>query len=148
MQYCRIVQRTGFPEVKMKVRALLQTASLQRMPTHAAGPVMGTQHHGQTCRRLVSLGIVLACCFLRIHLYTGVLTMCWHVHPSALLLQEFKIQNIVGSCDVKFPIRLEGLCIAHGYFATVRRRTPAGTACAGAAEGLCMQGDGWRAGLS
>lgn len=34
--------------------------------------------------------------------------------------QEFKIQNIVGSCDVKFPIRLEGLAMAHGYFATVR----------------------------
>jgi len=26
---------------------------------------------------------------------------------------EFKIQNIVGSCDVKFPIRLEGLACAH-----------------------------------
>ena len=25
---------------------------------------------------------------------------------------EFKIQNIVGSCDVKFPIRLEGLRLA------------------------------------
>jgi hypothetical protein len=36
-----------------------------------------------------------------------------------LHLQEFKIQNIVGSCDVKFPIRLEGLSMAHGYFATV-----------------------------
>jgi len=32
--------------------------------------------------------------------------------------QEFKIQNIVGSCDVRFPIRLEGLAYAHGYFAT------------------------------
>ena len=27
---------------------------------------------------------------------------------------EFKIQNIVGSCDVKFPIRLEKLAFAHG----------------------------------
>lgn len=25
----------------------------------------------------------------------------------------------MGSCDVKFPIRLEGLAYAHGYFATV-----------------------------
>eukprot|EP00775_Hariotina_reticulata_P008966 gene8966-9141_t len=33
-------------------------------------------------------------------------------------LKEFKIQNIVGSCDVKFPIRLEGLAYSHGYFAT------------------------------
>ncbi|KAL7410610.1 hypothetical protein BDY24DRAFT_399589 [Mrakia frigida] len=31
---------------------------------------------------------------------------------------EFKIQNIVGSCDVKFPIRLEGLAYAHGAFSS------------------------------
>ena len=30
---------------------------------------------------------------------------------------EFKIQNMVGSCDVKFPIRLEGLMHQHGQFA-------------------------------
>lgn len=29
---------------------------------------------------------------------------------------EFKIQNIVGSCDVKFPIRLEGLSNDHARF--------------------------------
>ncbi|KAI8849938.1 hypothetical protein BC829DRAFT_390561 [Chytridium lagenaria] len=31
---------------------------------------------------------------------------------------DFKIQNIVGSCDVKFPIRLEGLAYAHGHFSS------------------------------
>ena len=31
---------------------------------------------------------------------------------------EFKIQNIVGSCDVKFPIRLEGLAFAHGHYSS------------------------------
>jgi transcription initiation factor TFIID TATA-box-binding protein len=31
---------------------------------------------------------------------------------------EFKIQNMVGSCDVKFPIRLEGLAFAHGHFSS------------------------------
>uniref|UniRef100_A0AC35TUS2 TATA-box-binding protein n=1 Tax=Rhabditophanes sp. KR3021 TaxID=114890 RepID=A0AC35TUS2_9BILA len=31
---------------------------------------------------------------------------------------EFKVQNMVGSCDVRFPIRLEGLCISHGQFST------------------------------
>ncbi|KAK9313599.1 hypothetical protein V1522DRAFT_410291 [Lipomyces starkeyi] len=31
---------------------------------------------------------------------------------------EFKIQNIVGSCDVRFPIRLEGLAFAHGHFSS------------------------------
>ena len=36
-------------------------------------------------------------------------------------LQEFKLQNIVGSCDVKFPIRLEGLAFAHEKFCSVSR---------------------------
>ncbi|KAJ1870685.1 TATA-binding protein (TBP) [Coemansia sp. RSA 1722] len=31
---------------------------------------------------------------------------------------DFKIQNIVGSCDVKFPIRLEGLACSHGDFSS------------------------------
>ena len=31
---------------------------------------------------------------------------------------EFKIQNIVGSCDIKFPIRLEGLAYAHGHYSS------------------------------
>ena len=31
---------------------------------------------------------------------------------------EFKIQNIVGSCDVKFPIRLEGLAYSHRSFSS------------------------------
>lgn len=31
---------------------------------------------------------------------------------------EFKIQNMVGSCDVKFPIRLEGLVLAHAQFSS------------------------------
>jgi len=32
--------------------------------------------------------------------------------------REFKIQNMVGSCDVKFPIRLEGLVVAHSQFSS------------------------------
>lgn len=32
--------------------------------------------------------------------------------------EEFKLQNIVGSCDVKFPIRLEGLAYSHGIFSS------------------------------
>ncbi|VDL74474.1 unnamed protein product [Nippostrongylus brasiliensis] len=31
---------------------------------------------------------------------------------------DFKVQNIVGSCDVRFSIRLEGLCIMHAQFST------------------------------
>lgn len=30
--------------------------------------------------------------------------------------KEFKVQNMVGSCDVRFPIRLEGLASAHAVF--------------------------------
>jgi len=37
-------------------------------------------------------------------------------------MQDFKIQNMVGSCDVKFPIRLEGLAMASGLFANVSLR--------------------------
>eukprot|EP00245_Coleochaete_scutata_P018707 TRINITY_DN9868_c0_g1_i1.p1 TRINITY_DN9868_c0_g1~~TRINITY_DN9868_c0_g1_i1.p1 ORF type:complete len:209 (-),score=50.12 TRINITY_DN9868_c0_g1_i1:422-1018(-) len=39
--------------------------------------------------------------------------------PS-ISFKDFKIQNIVGSCDVKFPIRLEGLAYAHmhGHFSS------------------------------
>ncbi|XP_037087315.1 RNA-binding protein Nova-1-like [Pollicipes pollicipes] len=29
---------------------------------------------------------------------------------------DFKVQNMVGSCDVKFPIRLEGLVLTHNQF--------------------------------
>lgn len=31
---------------------------------------------------------------------------------------DFKIQNIVGSCDIKFPIRLEGLAFSHGHYSS------------------------------
>ncbi|KAL0460519.1 UNVERIFIED_CONTAM: TATA-box-binding protein [Sesamum latifolium] len=37
---------------------------------------------------------------------------------SVFWKKDFKIQNIVGSCDVKFPIRLEGLAYAHGAFSS------------------------------
>ena len=37
----------------------------------------------------------------------------------AAKFSDFKIQNIVGSCDIKFPIRLEGLAFAHGHFSSV-----------------------------
>jgi hypothetical protein len=39
----------------------------------------------------------------------------------SVLYQDFKIQNIVASCDVKFPIRLEGLAYSHGAFSSVSR---------------------------
>lgn len=31
---------------------------------------------------------------------------------------DFTVQNMVGKCDVKFPIRLEGLAAAHQLFCT------------------------------
>ena len=38
------------------------------------------------------------------------------VLPLQAKFLDFKIQNMVGSCDVKFPIRLEGLVVAHNQF--------------------------------
>jgi hypothetical protein len=46
------------------------------------------------------------------------LTFCLGL-SCPVLSQDFKIQNIVASCDVKFPIRLEGLAYAHGHFSSV-----------------------------
>ena len=46
-------------------------------------------------------------------------------HALCATQQDFTIQNIVASCDVKFPIRLEGLAYAHASFANVRRPTRA-----------------------
>ncbi|KAG4912445.1 hypothetical protein JHK85_053737 [Glycine max] len=37
--------------------------------------------------------------------------------------QDFKIQNIVGSCDVKFPIRMEGLAYYQGAFSSMKTET-------------------------
>ena len=42
--------------------------------------------------------------------------------PALVCEQEFKIQNMVGSCDVKFPIRLEGLASTHAVFCSVSTR--------------------------
>jgi transcription initiation factor TFIID TATA-box-binding protein len=43
---------------------------------------------------------------------------------------EFKIQNIVGSCDVKFPIRLEGLAYSHGQFSSYEPEVCISVICA------------------
>lgn len=37
---------------------------------------------------------------------------------NPVVFKDFKIQNIVGSCDVKFPIRLEGLSYTHASFSS------------------------------
>lgn len=39
---------------------------------------------------------------------------------------EFKIQNIVGSCDVRFPIRLEGLAYGHGVYSSYEPEVSSG----------------------
>jgi TATA-box binding protein (TBP) (component of TFIID and TFIIIB) len=36
--------------------------------------------------------------------------------PFQVQFLDFKIQNIVGTCDVRFPIRVEGLNQVHGQF--------------------------------
>lgn len=48
-------------------------------------------------------------------LYIIFLTLFFYLKAKFL---DFKIQNMVGSCDVKFPIRLEGLVLTHGKFSS------------------------------
>jgi transcription initiation factor TFIID TATA-box-binding protein len=43
---------------------------------------------------------------------------CVCVYVTQARFMEFKIQNMVGSCDVKFPIRLEGLVINQPQFSS------------------------------
>jgi hypothetical protein len=33
---------------------------------------------------------------------------------------EFKVRNVMGTCDIRFPIRLEGLLNDHARFSSVR----------------------------
>jgi hypothetical protein len=42
---------------------------------------------------------------------------------------EFKIQNIVGGCVVKFPICLEGLAYSHGQFSSYEPEVRLTTTC-------------------
>jgi len=51
---------------------------------------------------------------------------------------EFKIQNIVGSCDVKFPIRLEGLAFSHGAFSSYEPEVSFLAGRAGLGTGICL----------
>jgi len=44
----------------------------------------------------------------------SILAACLNLLQAKFM--EFKIQNMVGSCDVKFPIRLEGLVVQHQQF--------------------------------
>lgn len=37
---------------------------------------------------------------------------------------DFKIQNMVGSCDVRFPIRLGGLVLTHQQFSRYMGESP------------------------
>ena len=51
---------------------------------------------------------------------TSITQICTHRSEACFnaKFSEFKIQNIVISCDVKFPIRLEGLAYSHGQFSS------------------------------
>ena len=51
---------------------------------------------------------------------------------------EFKIQNIVGSCDVKFPIRLEGLAFSHGAFSSYEPEVSCLAGRAWLGTGICL----------
>ena len=68
----------------------------------------------------------------------GMLMILW----IAIMLQDFKIQNVVASCDVKFPIRLEGLAFSHGLFCSVSAAlAPHIHRCAASCNLLAGKGD-------
>ena len=48
--------------------------------------------------------------------YARIIQKCNNM--GGVTFREFKIQNVVASCDVQFPIRLEGLVAAHRVLAT------------------------------
>jgi len=55
-----------------------------------------------------SVGIIPEGCFARIIQKLG----------FQVSFKDFQIKNIVGSCDVKFPVRLEGLAHAHNHYSS------------------------------
>ena len=69
------------------------------------------------------------CCFItHLCVHRTACCRCRHgvaadINMQYCILQDFKLQNIVGSCDVKFPIRLEGLAYAHTHFSSVSLHT-------------------------
>lgn len=78
-----------------------------------------------TPRRLLGLGLppTIPCCEGAFQWLGG-----WSAQYAKVIqrlefpatFKDFKVQNIVGSCDVRFPIRLEGLAYSHGMFCSVR----------------------------
>jgi TATA-box binding protein (TBP) (component of TFIID and TFIIIB) len=58
--------------------------------------------------------------FIYLHILNmWIVLLC--MHTSAQILN---MQNIVGSCDVKFPIHLEGLAYSHRQFSSYEPEVP------------------------
>jgi transcription initiation factor TFIID TATA-box-binding protein len=95
-KYAKVISKLGFP-AQFKVRRIVTNPPLTRALLHAAAAPSGTLPKPST--------LALA------------LNPFRTPNTPRNLSQEFKIQNMVGSCDVKFPIRLEGLAWSHGHFA-------------------------------
>ncbi|ONL93289.1 TATA-box-binding protein 2 [Zea mays] len=74
----------------------------------ASGKMVCTGAKSEADSRLAALRIYPPLQFARIVQKLG----------SPARFKDFKVQNIVGSCDLKFPIRLEGLALASGLSAT------------------------------
>ena len=92
------------------------------MPTHSSSLLFPACSTPRSCRSFSATSLINA-------------PACPHAPLPLLCLQyakivqklgfpatfkEFKVQNIVGSTDVKFPIRLEGLAFGHQLFSNVR----------------------------
>ena len=102
LQFGKIVQKTGF-DVSFKVRLSHGLAQYQVAWGKPQG-LMSPKHY--------NCALLLHCsCQRCMRQFLQLLTLAG--------VQDFKIQNVVGSADVKFPVRLEGLSFAHSLFCSV-----------------------------
>ncbi|XP_052185313.1 TATA-box-binding protein 1-like [Diospyros lotus] len=91
-----------FAAVIMRIREPKTTALI-----FASGKMVSCQQHKA---KMFEFQVIFSVKFLKL--------MTFVVFPAKF--KDFKIQNIVGSCDVKFPIRLEGLAYSHGTFSSYK----------------------------
>ncbi|KAL9319984.1 hypothetical protein ACSQ67_011823 [Phaseolus vulgaris] len=107
--------RTRFAAVIMRIREPKTTALI-----FASGKMVCTGAKSEQQSKLAARKIEEAEFFNSFHVFNIDLQYARIIQKLGFpaKFKDFKIQNIVGSCDVKFPIRLEGLAYSHGAFSS------------------------------
>ncbi|TVU45833.1 hypothetical protein EJB05_05336 [Eragrostis curvula] len=99
-----------FAAVIMRIREPKTTALIFASGKMVCTGAKSEQQSKLAARKVLQLNTVL----LKLNHYARIIQKLGF--PAKF--KDFKIQNIVGSCDVKFPIRLEGLAYSHGAFSS------------------------------